>query len=198
MRPPPSVFTAVGRRPGWPSRAPTANYGTLSTLEVDRSPNLESYLSFDLADLDRPVVRATLRLFVTNKSSNAPKVYSSAIGWSETGLTWNTRPARGALLADLGAVAAGGYVQYDVTAAVSRNGDVSFALVADSTDGTDFNAREATTNRPQLVVETRTKPPRRHRHRPRRRLPRPPAARPATSPPWPERRPASAATAGRP
>ncbi|HYT40610.1 MAG TPA: DNRLRE domain-containing protein [Acidimicrobiia bacterium] len=133
---------------------PTANLGTATTLQVDRSPVLESFVAFHVDDPGAPVTRATLRLFVVNQSGNGPKVYRSDAGWSETAVTWNTRPARHELLADVGKVAAGRYVSYDVTAAVTGAGDVSFDLVADSTDGTDFNTREASGNRPELVVET--------------------------------------------
>src|SRR5438309_7653747 len=121
--------------------SPNANFGTATTLEVDNSPVLESFVAFDVADPGAPVSRATLRLFVTNQSGNGPKVYRSDTGWSETAVTWNTRPPRHELLADLGAVTTGHYVEYDVTAAVTGPGPVSFDLVADSTDGTDFSTR---------------------------------------------------------
>ncbi|HEV7865499.1 MAG TPA: DNRLRE domain-containing protein, partial [Acidimicrobiia bacterium] len=139
--------------------SPNSNFGTATTLQVDKSPVLESFVAFDVADPGDTVSRATLRLFVSNQSSDAPKVYRSDTGWAEMAVTWNTRPARHELVADLGAVTAGHYVEYDVTAAVPGAGTVSFDLVADSTDGTDFSTRDATANRPELVVETGTAPP---------------------------------------
>jgi NHL repeat len=134
--------------------SPTANLGADLTLEVDKNPVLESFLAFDVPDPGSTVTRARLRLFVVNASGNGPKVYRSDAGWSETALTWDTRPSRHELLADIGAVKAGRYIDYDVTAAVSGGGPVSFDLVADSNDGTDFSTREAAGNHPQLVVET--------------------------------------------
>jgi hypothetical protein len=84
-----------------------ANFGTATTLGVDKSPVLESFVAFDVPDPGAAVSRAVLRLFVTNQSGNGPKVYRSDTGWSETAVTWNTRPARHDLLADLGAVTSG-------------------------------------------------------------------------------------------
>lgn len=136
--------------------SPTANFATATTLHVDKSPLRDGFVAFDVSDAGAAVTRARLRLYVVNGSSNAPKVYRSDSGWSETALTWNIRPARRELLADAGSVKANRYVEYDVTAGVNGPGPVSFDLVADSKDGTDFTTREAATNRPELVVETGT------------------------------------------
>jgi streptogramin lyase len=134
--------------------SPNANLGTATTLEVDKDPVLESFVAFDVPDPGGAVTRARLRLFVVNQSANGPKVYRSDTGWSEMAISWNSRPPRRELLADIGSVSAGKYIEYDVTAAVTGPGRVSFDLVADSNDGTDFSTREAGSNRPQLVVET--------------------------------------------
>ncbi|MGH8974160.1 MAG: DUF7594 domain-containing protein, partial [Acidimicrobiia bacterium] len=106
------------------------------------------------------VSSARLRAFVTNSSGNGPEVYASGTAWSESTLTWNTKPARtSGLLADLGAVSSGSWVEWDVTAAVTGNGTYSFNLVADSSDGTDLATREAGSTPPQLVVTVGTTPP---------------------------------------
>jgi hypothetical protein len=51
-------------------------------------------------------------------------------------------------------VATNTWVEYDVTAAVSGNGTVSFVLATTSSDGLDVRSREYNTiaQRPQLVV----------------------------------------------
>ena len=49
-------------------------------------------------------------------------------------------------------------MELDVTAAVTGNGVVSFAVVPDSTDGVDFRSREAGTLIPELVVQYGTAP----------------------------------------
>jgi hypothetical protein len=133
---------------------PNRNFGSMATLLGDRSPQVESLLRFNVGSLTGSVTRARLRVWVTNKSKNGPEVYPTATAWTESGVTWNTRPARtGPLAADAGAVAAGRYLDYDVTRLVTGTGAHSFVLAADSSDGTDFNSREASGNRPQLVLE---------------------------------------------
>lgn len=134
---------------------PKKNFGNSSRLEADNSPVVESYLRFSVTGADTPVQRATLRLFVTDKTGNGPQVFPSLSAWSETGITWNNRPVRtGAAADNLGPIPAGAYAEWDVTALVPGNGTYSFNLVADSSDGADFNSKEAASNRPQLVIET--------------------------------------------
>lgn len=140
--------------------SPGTNYGASSTLEIDSSPLAESFLRFSVSGVEGTVSSARLRAFVTNSSGNGPEVYASGTAWSESTLTWNTKPARtSGLLADLGAVSSGSWVEWDVTAAVTGNGTYSFNLVADSSDGTDLATREAGSTPPQLVVTVGTTPP---------------------------------------
>lgn len=123
-------------------------------LLVDGQPVMESFVRFSVAEVSGTVTSARLRLFVFNATADGPAVYSASNTWSEAGLTWNTRPARsGAALDDKGAVSAGGWVEFDVTSAVTGNGTFTFALVPTSTDGIDFYSREDT-SAPQLVVTT--------------------------------------------
>jgi chitodextrinase len=98
---------------------------------------------------------------------DGPAVYSTSNGWSETGVTWNNRPARtSGPTDDKGAVPANSWAEYDVKPFVTGNGTYSFVLATTSTDGADFYARESsnTTLRPELVVTmpapgTDTEPP---------------------------------------
>ena len=135
-------------------KTPNMNFGTATKLEADGSPVVESFLRFDVTDVDAAVTRATLRLFATDSSGNGPEVYPSESSWSESAITWNDKPPRtGPRAADIGRVRSGRYVEWDVTSLVTGNGRYSFNLVADSKDGTDFASREAATNRPQLLLE---------------------------------------------
>jgi sugar lactone lactonase YvrE len=121
---------------------------------------MESFVRFSVSGVEGPVSSARLRAFVTNSSANGPEVYSSATGWVESTVTWNSKPARtSGLLADAGAVSSGSWVEWDVTAAVTGNGTYSFDLVGDSSDGTDLSTKEAGSNPPQLVVTVGTTPP---------------------------------------
>jgi hypothetical protein len=140
-------------------RRPTVNFGTTPTLDVDGSPDVESDLRFSVSGLTGAVSRATLRLWVTDKSANGPGVYPAGNDGTETGITWKNRPARtGPKAADLGAVAQNSWVELDVTSVVTGAGDWGFALAGSSSDGAVFSSREGA-NPPQLVVATDEAPP---------------------------------------
>ena len=82
----------------------------------------ESYLRFTMTNLASPVQRAVLRMYVTtNGTGNGPAVYATGSGWTESGLTWSTRPARiGGVIANVGTVATNSWAEYDVTPLVTR------------------------------------------------------------------------------
>lgn len=136
---------------------PTSNYGSSTALRAEggSDPDVWTYLRFPV-DIAAPVQRATLWLYAYEGSSDGPAVYAVGdITWNEKGLTWATRPAfTGGVLADVGAVAPGTWIAFDVTAAVTGNGLYSFALVSASRDAVSFTSREGATNRPYLKVET--------------------------------------------
>lgn len=137
--------------------SPSSNYGSQTTLTSDGSPLKWAYLRFDVSGLAGPVQSARLRLYVKNGTGNGPRVYTTATSWSESSITWNNKPAAsGSAIANVGSVSSGTYVEYDVTAAVAGNGAVSFVLQPDSNDGFYASSREASSNRPQLVVVSDT------------------------------------------
>src|SRR5688500_14263756 len=109
----------------------TSNYGTQTTVRVRASSTTHrAYLRFDVAGLDGPVTSARLRLFVTDASPNGGTIHRSAGGWTETGLNWNNAPALdAAVVATTGSVAAGTWIELDVTAAVAGPGEVDFGIM---------------------------------------------------------------------
>jgi outer membrane biosynthesis protein TonB len=136
---------------------PNFTYGTRSQLLVDggADPDVESFLRFDLSGITTPAQRATLRLWVqaNGGTQDGPHVQATGTSWNETSLTWNTRPPRtSGTLDDKGRLKGSTWAEYDVTAAVTGNGAVSFVLLPQSTDGAVFDSRE-TPNPPQLVLE---------------------------------------------
>ena len=132
---------------------PNTNFGNSSALLVDESPVLGSFLRFEVTT-DLPVISARLRLFATDRTGNGPKVFVSDPDWNEATITWNNRPTRTpGPVADIGRISANRYVEWNVTPAVTAPGVYSFELVPDSSDGFDARSSEASTNRPQLVLE---------------------------------------------
>jgi hypothetical protein len=140
------------------SATPTTNFAT-SYLRVDggTDPAVESYLRFQVNGVGTSqVTKATLRLYATNGSANGPALYDVPDDtWSETGTTWNTKPAHSSTATDdKAAVAVNTWVDYDVTSLVRGDGLASFALTGTSSDGTDFTSREGGANAPQLLITT--------------------------------------------
>ena len=130
---------------------PDTNFGTQVRLDVD-SPGQESYIRFSVSGVSGTVQSATLRLFVTNGSSNGPSIYGTDSTWTETGITWNNRPAptTGAI-ANVDVMTAGTWTEYDLTSYVTGNGTYSFVFLPDSTNGVRFDSREGGSP-PQLVL----------------------------------------------
>ena len=125
------------------------NFGSATTLRTDAggNPDIESYLRFLVDGLTGKVQSAKLRLFSTNNTVDGPAVYptSSTAGESRRspGTTSPRRP--GGALADSGAIATGVWTEWDVTPAVTAEGQVSFRLASAVTDGVNFHSRESTT-----------------------------------------------------
>jgi hypothetical protein len=131
---------------------PTTNYGTLNRLDVD-SPGQESYLRFTVSGVTGPIQSATLRLFATNGSTNGPSLYFTDNSWTETGITWDNRPApTSGAVANFGAITSSTWAEIDVTALITGNGTYNFVLLPDSTDGATMYSRERTATPPQLVL----------------------------------------------
>jgi hypothetical protein len=146
------------------SDVPTAGHGSDPALYVDSSPTKITYLRFDTSALaGQTLTAATLRITTTSSSSSGspdtqvvhPVANSS---WTESGLTYNTRPAVGP--ANLGSVAStASNTTYSITLNASQlqsliGGQLTLALDATGGTGDAFyiNSREAAANRPQLVL----------------------------------------------
>ena len=138
---------------------PIGNFGTLSRIYADLSPNRQAYLKFTVAGLTGAVEKATVRLYIGDGSARGPSVSLADNAWNETGITWSNKPALiGSPLADTGTVSSGAWLDIDVTSAVSTNVDYTFALIPTSADGVSAYSREAGTPslRPQLIITVRS------------------------------------------
>jgi hypothetical protein len=142
------------------------NFGKLATLEVKtqtgQDNNRIAFLRFSLASLQGTPVTATLRLYGRSSgNTNAESVYGvTDESWTESGLTWNNKPAMGAKLATTNVSTASQYREWAVTsfllsqlAAGRTNLSLAVAMDGDTQSGPDtHNSREAASNQPQLVI----------------------------------------------
>lgn len=140
---------------------PDANYGYSRRLATDEESGAErrSYLKFEISGISGPVTNAKLRLYSETATVDGPELWPVVTNWNENSITWNTRPAATAgPVDDTAAIPAYSWVEFDVTDLVTGDGTYAFRLSQYSHDGVTFASREATTGRPELLVET-TPPP---------------------------------------
>ncbi len=135
--------------------SPSSNYGSATTLRTDASPDLHSYLRFNVQGLGTPLVRATLRVYASSGNSIGYGVYSvSDNSWGETTLTYNNAPPVGLVAGSSGRITAATWTEVDVTPLVSGNGLLSLAMISTSSTATTFASRESGATAPQLIVTT--------------------------------------------
>jgi hypothetical protein len=144
------------------------NFGTATSLVVKNTTttgnNRISFLRFPLDTVGAGVAGAKLRLFGSRPASSTLTDSAFAVSsntWSETGITWNNRPPLGAKQGSgVVVTTTAQYFDWDVTAFVQAQktagaSAVSFAVSMDTATGASpdtFNSREASANRPELVV----------------------------------------------
>jgi hypothetical protein len=135
------------------------NFGTSTVLRVDASPLETTYLKFDLAPYaGRTLQSATLQL----RSAGNPSAGTQNVKlvtndtWSETGITYNNRPALGTSIGTLGPTTAN--TNYNIPLTISGlTGELgqplSLGMDTSSSDGLELNSKEAgTTAAPKLVL----------------------------------------------
>ena len=133
---------------------PAINFGRLAMLRVDGSPDMRSYLRFDVRNLTAPVTKATLRIWANSGASAGWQAYGvSSNTWTETGVTYNNAPPVGPVAGWSGPVAAGTWTAANVTSLIAGNAVVNLALIGPGATAISLSAREGA-NPPQLVVET--------------------------------------------
>lgn len=133
-----------------------SNYGISSILKADASPDYHSYLRFNVGDLSGTVTSATLRLYTSSSSASGYQVRGvTAQSWEEGSITFDTAPAVGELIGSSGSFASGNWTSVDVTALITGGDDV-YDLAITTTSGftMNFNSRDASVNRPELVIQT--------------------------------------------
>jgi len=133
----------------------TTNYGSLTSLRADASPDVHSYLRFNVQGLSGPISSATLRIFANNTSSQGYQISGvSNNAWSESQVNYNNAPPVGGLIGSSGAISASSWTAVNVTSSISGNGTYNFALITPSNTAMGFSSRESGATAPQLVIIT--------------------------------------------
>ena len=138
------------------SASASTNYGADARLRSDASPTMRSYLRFNVQGLTGTVTKATLTITPVSALDSSVDVHAvSDNSWSEQGITYSNAPAVGAVLDSAPSATPGTSMSFNVTSAVTGNGEVTFAVTSASVTQLAMYSREAgTATEPQLEVET--------------------------------------------
>jgi len=134
---------------------PITNYGSLTVLRADGSPDVHSYLRFNVLGVNGTVTKATLRLFANSALSLGCTAYGvSNNTWTESTINYSNAPAVGGALGSSSSFGAGVWINMDVTGYITGNGTYNLAVMTSSSTAVSLASREAGANAPQLIIET--------------------------------------------
>ncbi|HVF08478.1 MAG TPA: DNRLRE domain-containing protein [Actinomycetota bacterium] len=142
--------------------SPTTNRGTSSTIRVRNAAKV-SYVRFVVPAVPagEAVTAATLELVATTGStctSGVEVLRAATDTWGETTVTWSNQPGTTGPALDVATWTSAGIRRFDVGAAVTTGGPVSFVLrhAAGCTASADaaFRSRETGADAAKLLVET--------------------------------------------
>lgn len=136
---------------------PNTNFGTSSSLYADRKDAKESFLRFDLDGLNGyEISDVRLRMYQKDSSPSGGRVFSVADhSWSETSITWNTKPAvdKAVLpLAEFGAVQKDLWYEKSLGPIVTGDGPLSLTIDSTNSDGVNWASRNGSSP-PVLEVD---------------------------------------------
>ena len=137
------------------SSNPSSNYGSATQIRVDGSPDVHSYLRFNVQGLSGTVTSATLRVYANSALSAGHDAYSvSNNTWTETGITYSNAPPLGSMIGSSGSVSSNTWTSVNVTSYITGNGTYNLGLATSSSTALSLASRESGANAPQLVIQT--------------------------------------------
>src|SRR5438094_5826333 len=143
------------------SGSATKNFNSSVILRAAASPTRISYLRFAVSGVSgRQVQHARLRLGVSAGGPGGTVHRISNNTWSETAITFNTRPTvDGPGLQTLGTVATGATAEFNLDGAITGDGVYNLAIDS-STTTVSYNSSLATSGqKPQLVLTVAAQAP---------------------------------------
>jgi parallel beta-helix repeat protein len=138
--------------------SPTSNYGSMTTLRADASPDVRSYLRFNIQGLGGQLIsEARLLIFAITASSQG--ISGNVVAdnnWGELTTNYNNAPAVGNILDSSGPIPAGSWVTLDVTSYLTGEGSYNFGVTTPGTTAISLASRESGLNSPQLIIDLQT------------------------------------------
>jgi hypothetical protein len=137
------------------SSNPGTNYGSATQIRVDGSPDVRSYLRFNVQGLSGAVTSATLRVYANSAVTAGYDARSvSDNTWVESTITYNNAPPVGSVLGSSGSVSSNTWTSVNVTSYITGNGTYNLGLTTSGSTALSLASREAGANAPQLVIQT--------------------------------------------
>jgi hypothetical protein len=140
------------------SDQPDTNIGADYTLGSEAAsgstPQINSYLQFNVSGLTGTINSVTLQLYSYATSSQGVKISTAPTGWSETGITYNNAPAMGAAAGTGANIVVNTWASISLSGAVAGNGTYAFGMTTTRTANNKVSSREATATPPTLVITT--------------------------------------------
>lgn len=142
------------------SSQPSEKNGAVKSLRVWKTSSADYYAYFKFVVSGAgSVSSARLRLHVIDGSPDGGGIYlvsnnydGASTPWDETGLNWNNAPKiTSAALSAVGAAALNATVEFDVSAAITGDGEYSFAIKNNSADVLKYASKEDD-HPPQLSI----------------------------------------------
>ncbi len=134
---------------------PESNYGSATSLRVDASPILNSFLNFSVQGLyGRSITRVQLLIFANSSSGNGLEALTlSDINWTEDSINFTNAPTMINLLASIPSVTAGSWIIFDITSYINGEGDYSIGLRTPGLSAISLASRESGEFSPQLIID---------------------------------------------
>lgn len=139
--------------------APSSNFGTTANMQVSGQSSFvkQAFLQFNITGIPAGATVTSATLLITSQTTGGSRPITahavSNTSWSETGITWNNKPALGSSLSTVSSHSAGATSSWSVTSAVTGNANRTFGLSSTYPGDTNFHARESGgATAPSLVV----------------------------------------------
>jgi hypothetical protein len=125
-------------------------------LRIEGSPQRWALLKYQVPALSGTVTQVKLRLYKRSGSPSEPlRVQSSPCSWTQSTVTWNSRPTLGTVLATLPGYPTGaGWVEFVLPVSSVAQGQRCFAITKPSSSGAFITADDLQAPNPSTLVIT--------------------------------------------
>lgn len=139
---------------------PTTNYGssTVVKVEADATYEKQGFFKFTVSGVTGTVQSAKMKLYITGNGgtpTGQTAVWSNSnTGWTESGITWNTKPASTSQIASFtNPTTINTWVEVDVKSLITGDGTYSLQLITNANDYIDFASKNHGTSSYRPVLE---------------------------------------------